>query len=104
MSQLLFNLGNKSSHSEHVHIVTCAIPRGHERQEDDNEAVSLEEEITENRADERHDTEHPVPEIKHSTTTSENRNINDNEPRREKTGLRGFRPGLTQTWLYSHRR
>ena len=27
-----------------------------------------------------------------------------NEPRCEKTGLRGFRPGLTQTGLYSHRR
>ena len=26
------------------------------------------------------------------------------EPRREKTGLRGFRPGLTQTNLYIHRR
>ena len=26
-----------------------------------------------------------------------------NEPRREKTGLRGFRQGLTQTDLYSHR-
>ena len=26
-----------------------------------------------------------------------------NEPRREKTGLRGFRPGPTQTGLYSHR-
>ena len=26
------------------------------------------------------------------------------EPRREKTGLRGFRPGPTQTGLYSHRR
>ena len=26
-----------------------------------------------------------------------------NEPRREKTGLWGFRPGLTQTDLYSHR-
>ena len=25
------------------------------------------------------------------------------EPRREKIGLRGFRPGLTQTDLYSHR-
>ena len=25
------------------------------------------------------------------------------EPRREKTGLRGFRPGLTQTRLYSLR-
>ena len=25
------------------------------------------------------------------------------EPRREKTGLRGFRPGLTQTDLYIHR-
>ena len=27
-----------------------------------------------------------------------------NEPRYEKNGLRGFRPGLTQTGLYSHRR
>ena len=27
-----------------------------------------------------------------------------NEPRCEKTGLRGFRPGLTQTRLYNHRR
>ena len=27
-----------------------------------------------------------------------------NGPRCEKTGLRGFRPGLTQTGLYSHRR
>ena len=26
------------------------------------------------------------------------------EPRSEKTGLRGFRPGPTQTGLYSHRR
>ena len=26
------------------------------------------------------------------------------EPRCEKTGLRGFRPGPTQTGLYSHRR
>ena len=26
------------------------------------------------------------------------------EPRSEKTGLRGFRPGLTQTGLCSHRR
>ena len=26
------------------------------------------------------------------------------EPRCEKTGLRGFRPGLTQTRLYNHRR
>ena len=26
------------------------------------------------------------------------------EPRHEKTGLRGFRPGPTQTELYSHRR
>ena len=26
------------------------------------------------------------------------------EPRSEKTGLRGFRPGPTQTWLYSHRK
>ena len=26
-----------------------------------------------------------------------------NEPRYEKTGLREFRPGLTQTTLYSHR-
>ena len=27
-----------------------------------------------------------------------------NEPRSEKNGLRGFRPGPTQTGLYSHRR
>ena len=27
-----------------------------------------------------------------------------NEPRREKTGLRGLRPGPTQTGLKSHRR
>ena len=27
-----------------------------------------------------------------------------NKPRCEKTGLRGFRPGPTQTGLYSHRR
>ena len=27
-----------------------------------------------------------------------------NEPRREKTDLRGFRPGPTQTDLYSHRK
>ena len=27
-----------------------------------------------------------------------------NEPRSEKTGLRGFRPGLTQTGLYNHTR
>ena len=27
-----------------------------------------------------------------------------NEPRHEKTGLRGFRPGPTQTRLYSHTR
>ena len=27
-----------------------------------------------------------------------------NEPRSEKTGLRGFRPGPTQTGLYSYRR
>ena len=27
-----------------------------------------------------------------------------NEPRYEKTGLRGFLPGPTQTGLYSHRR
>ena len=29
---------------------------------------------------------------------------NTNEPRSEKTGLRGFRPGPTQTRLYSSRR
>ena len=27
-----------------------------------------------------------------------------NEPRHEKTGLRGFRPGPTQTGMYSHRK
>ena len=26
----------------------------------------------------------------------------NNEPRCEKTGIRGFRPGLTETRLYSH--
>ena len=25
------------------------------------------------------------------------------KPRSEKTGLQGFLPGLTQTWLYNHR-
>ena len=30
--------------------------------------------------------------------------IQSNEPRSEKTGLRGFRPGPTQTGLYSYRR
>ena len=30
--------------------------------------------------------------------------IMSNEPSCEKTGLRGFRPGPTQTELYSHRR
>ena len=29
--------------------------------------------------------------------------LNPDEPRREKTGLQCFRPGLTQTDLYSHR-
>ena len=29
--------------------------------------------------------------------------LGTNEPRREKTGLRGFRPGPTQTGLYSLR-
>ena len=29
--------------------------------------------------------------------------VYNNGPRREKTGLRGFRPGLTQTDLFSHR-
>ena len=31
-------------------------------------------------------------------------NVDIYEPRYEKTGLRGFRPGPTQTGLYSHRR
>ena len=30
--------------------------------------------------------------------------IEEHEPPSEKTGLRGFRPGPTQTMLYSHRR
>ena len=30
--------------------------------------------------------------------------IRQNEPRCEKTGLRGFRPGPTQTRLYNHTR
>ena len=29
--------------------------------------------------------------------------VTSNKPRCEKTGLRGFRPGPTQTGLYSHR-
>ena len=33
--------------------------------------MDLEEEITENRTDERHDTEYPVPEIEHPTAPSE---------------------------------
>ena len=28
--------------------------------------------------------------------------LKSNEPRCEQTGIRGFRPGLTQTGLYSH--
>ena len=39
----------------------------------------------------------PNTDGKHSQT-------NGYEPRSEKTGLRGFRPGPTQTRLYSHRR
>ena len=35
---------------------------------------------------------------------SESKNYTLNEPCREKTGLRGFRPCPTQTGLYSHRR
>ena len=31
-------------------------------------------------------------------------NLSLNEPRCEKTGPRGFRPGPTQTGLYSHRK
>ena len=34
----------------------------------------------------------------------ENKQSGTNEPRSEKTGLRGFRPGPTQTGMYSHRR
>ena len=30
--------------------------------------------------------------------------LSSNEPRREKTGLRGFRPGPTQIRLYNNRR
>ena len=33
-----------------------------------------------------------------------NQTPKSNEPRSEKTGLRGFRPGSTQTGLYSHTR
>ena len=39
-----------------------------------------------------------VPELAEYNTLS------PNGPRSEKTGLRGFRPGPTQTGLYSHRR
>ena len=40
------------------------------------------------------------PVVIESTKAKKSRNW----PRSEKTGLRGFRPGLTQTGLYSHRR
>ena len=39
----------------------------------------------------------------HNRTTALERSI-INEPRREKTGLRGSRPGPTQTGLYNHTR
>ena len=38
------------------------------------------------------------------TTTRISSMDNTNEPRREKTGLRGFRPGPTQTGLYKLRK
>ena len=43
----------------------------------------------------------------HIDTNNQQRVLGDNyfelyEPRCEKTGLRGFRPGLTQTRLYSY--
>ena len=42
-------------------------------------------------------SQHPCSETKELTNVT-------NEPHREKTGLLGFRPGPTQTGLYSHRR
>ena len=41
--------------------------------------------------------------IHHSTCNELAMKDKRNESRRKKTGLRGFRPGLTQTSLYSHR-
>ena len=44
---------------------------------------------------------HPYPQ---SSTSNENLQLMLYEPRCEKTSLWGFRPGPTQTGLYSHRR
>ena len=38
------------------------------------------------------------------TSLSVQETVESSEPRSEKTGLRGFRPGPTQTGLYSDRR
>ena len=41
---------------------------------------------------------------KHNIDVGLHHRVSVNEPRCEKTGLRCFRPGPTQTGLYSHRR
>ena len=46
----------------------------------------------------------PFPKIFLSSNARPEDNKRKFEPRCEKTGLRGFRPGPTQTGLYSHRR
>ena len=60
---------------------------------------------------EKNEKYHPTPmKLKADLQTDYNRKIprliffNINEPRCEKTGLRGFKSGPTQTGLYSHRR
>ena len=45
-----------------------------------------------------------VLKIKNKQNTIIETNTKINEPRREKTGLRGFRPGPTQTGLYKLRK
>ena len=46
--------------------------------------------------------------VQHTVTEmqlySNNKERRSNEPRRENTGFHGFRPGLTQTGLYTFRR
>ena len=50
-----------------------------------------------------HDMTTPIKAKQIDASASSQWHLIINEPRREKTGLRGFRPGLTQTNLYSHR-
>ena len=54
-------------------IITGPIPRSNKRQKHDNKTVGFKKQITENGTNQRHDTEYPIPEIKHTTATPENR-------------------------------